>query len=329
MIDPHSNHAHPQSYGAVEPAIFASQKGIRAVQWSFLGLLATALFQLVIVFFSGSVALLSDTLHNIGDAATSFPLWVAFRLSRWNPTKRFTYGFGRVEDLAGIAIVVAILLSGIMAGYESLQRLFQPRPIEYLWAVMFASIVGLLGNEAVAVFRIKVGKEIGSAALVADGYHARVDGLASLAVFFGALGVWLGYPIADPVTGLVITAVIGRLVWESGKSVFTRLLDGVDPQVVDEIQEAVSHAEGVQEATDVRVRWLGHRLHAEVNVAVSPELSVEKGHEIAMQVRHELLHRLPYLANATIHVDPVGVSGETHHRIVEHVHSDLPAHRHS
>lgn len=281
-----------------------------------------------IVLISGSVALLADTIHNIGDAATAIPLWIAFMLARRKPSKRFTYGLGRVEDLAGVAIVLTILFSAVVAGYKSIDRLFHPRPVEYLWAVVVASVVGFLGNEVVAQFRIKVGKEIGSAALIADGYHARVDSLTSLAVLFGAVGVWLGYPLADPIVGLLITVAIARIVWESGKAVMTRMLDGVDPEVADEIKHAVNHAQGVEDVTEVRVRWLGHRLHAEVNIAVSPELSVEKGHEIAKQVRHQLLHHLRYLSNATIHIDPVTASGEAYHRIAEHEHDDLPAHSH-
>jgi cation diffusion facilitator family transporter len=277
---------------------------------------------------SGSVALLADTIHNFGDAATAIPLWIAFTLARKKPSKRFTYGFGRVEDLAGVAIVLTILFSAIVAGYESINRLLQPRTVMYLWAVIVASVVGFLGNEAVAQFRIKVGKEIGSAALIADGHHARVDGLTSLAVLFGAVGVWLGYPLADPIVGLLITAAILRIVWESGKSIFSRLLDGVDPEVIDEIKHAVNHTQGVSDVAEVRVRWLGHRLHAEVNIAVSPELSVEKGHKIAKEVRHQLLHHLRYLSNVTIHIDPVNASGEKHHRITEHTHDELPAHSH-
>ncbi|MGD2000029.1 MAG: cation diffusion facilitator family transporter, partial [Desulfobacterales bacterium] len=299
-----------------------------AIKWSFLGLLATALFQVVIVILSGSVALFADTVHNFGDAATAIPLWIAFKLAQRKPSATFTYGYGRVEDLAGVAIVLTILLSALIAGYESVNRFFHPQPVTYLWAVITASVVGFLGNEAVALFRIRVGKEIGSAALVADGYHARVDGLTSLAVLFGAVGVWLGFPLADPIVGLLITVAIFRIVWESGKSIFTRLLDGVDPEVIDDIKHAVNHTPGVADVSEVRVRWLGHRLHAELNIAVAPDITVEKGHEIAKNVRHQLLHHLRYLSNATIHVDPLNASGEKHHRIAEHEHGDLSTHSH-
>ncbi|MEN8781314.1 MAG: cation diffusion facilitator family transporter [Desulfobacterales bacterium] len=320
--------AHGHTHGAIDPSIIATERGIWAIKWSFTGLLATALFQVVIVILSGSVALFADTIHNFGDAATAIPLWIAFKLAQRKPSATFTYGYGRVEDLAGVAIVLTILLSALVAGYESVNRFFHPQPVTYLWAVITASVVGFLGNEAVALFRIRVGKEIGSAALVADGYHARVDGLTSLAVLFGAVGVWLGFPLADPIVGLLITVAIFRIVWESGKSIFTRLLDGVDPEVIDDIKHAVNHTPGVEDISEVRVRWLGHRLHAELNIAVAPDITVEKGHEIAKDVRHQLLHHLRYLSNATIHVDPLNASGEKHHRIAEHEHGDLSTHSH-
>ena len=285
-------------------------------------------FSIVIVLISGSVALLADTIHNVGDAVTAIPLWVAFTFGRRKPSKRFTYGLGRVEDLAGVTIVLIILMSALVAGYLSIDRFFHPQKIEFLWAVIIASVIGFLGNEAVAIFRIKVGKEIGSAALVADGYHARMDGLTSLAVLFGAVGTWLGYPLTDPIVGLVITVTILRIVWQSGRAVFTRLLDGVDPEVIDEIKQAVSPIRGVHDVTEVRVRWLGHRFHAEINISVSPELSVEKAHEIAKEVRHQILHQVRFLNNATIHIDPVNASGEEHHGFGEHVHDDFPVHSH-
>jgi cation diffusion facilitator family transporter len=324
----HSGHPHDHTHGALDPALLSTDKGIWAIKWSFWGLLATATFQLAIVFLSSSVALLADTIHNLGDAATAIPLWVAFLFARRKPTNRFSYGYGRVEDLAGIVIVLAILISGCVVGYESLQRLLRPQPVEYLWAVTVASVVGFLGNEAVAGFRLKVGKEIGSAALIAEGHHARTDGLTSLGVLGGALGVWLGFPLADPLVGLLITTIILKIGVETGKSVFTRLLDGVDPEVIEEIKHAANHVEGVHNITEVRVRWIGHRLLAEVNIAVRSDLTVEKGHEIAKEVRHELLHHLQYLSNATIHIDPVSASGEDHHRIDRHAHDELPIHSH-
>jgi len=323
-----SKHGPHHPHGVVDPVIATTERGIWAVKWSFVILGVTAALQLGIVVLSGSVALLADTIHNVGDAATAVPLWIAFLFARRRASARFTYGFGRVEDLAGVIVVLIIVCSAIVAGYEAINRLLHPQPIAFLGWVAAAGIVGFVGNEWVAVFRIRVGRDIDSVALIADGYHARTDGLTSLAVVLGALGVWLGFPAADPLIGLVITAMIFGIVWQSTNAVFTRLLDGVDPAVIVEIKHAVQHTPEVQEVTQVRVRWLGHRLHAELNIAVSPHLSVAQGHAIATEVRHQLLHHLPHLANATIHIDPLDASGEEHHRIEEHAHGDLPAHAH-
>jgi cation diffusion facilitator family transporter len=328
--DPSQRHqdTHSHTHGTIDPALLATERGIWAVKWSLIGLTATAVIQLVIFFFSGSVALLADTIHNIADAATAIPLWIAFTLARRQPSRRFTYGYGRVEDVAGVIIVLTILFSALLAGYASIIRLLGPQSVEHPWAVAIASLIGFSGNELVAIFRIRVGKQINSAALVADGYHARVDGLTSLGVLFSAVGVWFGYPLVDPIIGLLITVAILPIVWESGKAVFTRLLDGVDPEVIDEITHAMSHAQGVRDLTEVRLRWSGHRLQAEVNIAVSPKLSVAEGHAIAMEARHQLLHHLPYLSNVTIHIDPEDLSGEEHHRIEDHTHEDLAIHSH-
>ncbi len=322
MAAPHDEHhehgplSHARvrhSHGAVEPALLSSVRGMRAVRVSLLGLLATALLQVIIAVLSGSVALLADTIHNLGDAFTAIPLWIAFRLGQLKPSKRFTYGYGRLEDMAGLIILLAILASAALAGYQSFQRLREPQPVRHLWVVALASVIGFLGNEAVALYRIRVGKQIGSAALVADGYHARVDGITSLAVLAGTAGVWLGYPLADPIAGLLITLAILRIAWETGRSVFTRLLDGVDPEVVDEIHHAAGHVQGALQVSEVRVRWLGHRMHAELNVTVPAGLTVEQGHHIAQQICDQLLRHLPYLTSATVHVDPPSASGEGHH----------------
>ncbi|HIH73844.1 MAG TPA: cation transporter [Methanosarcina sp.] len=317
-------HSPSHVHGAADPELLSTDRGLFAVKWSFTGLTLTALFQILIFWISGSVALLADTIHNFGDAATAIPLGFAFLLSRKKPDKRFTYGYGRAEDLAGLLIVFLILLSAVVAAYESISRLLHPQPVNFLWAVATASIIGFVGNELVAKFRIGIGTEIGSAALVADGYHARADGFTSLAVLFGALGVWLGYPLADPIIGLLITIAILRIVWDAGKSVFSRILDGVDPGVVDDIRYVVGQVEDVKDITEIRVRWLGHRLYAEVNIAVDSGLSVKEGHEIAVNVRHAMLHGLDYLSNAVVHIDPLGASGEIFHRLPEK-ELDLPS----
>jgi cation diffusion facilitator family transporter len=325
--DPNHPH-HDHTHGTINPALLATERGIWAVKWSLVGLAATALLQSIVVIFSGSIALLADTIHNVADAGTAIPLWIAFSLTRRKASRRFTYGYGRVEDLAGVVIVFTILLSAALAGYQSVDRLLHPEPVKHLWAVTIASLIGFAGNEAVAILRIRVGRQITSAALIADGHHARVDGLTSLAVLLSAFGVWLGYPLADPLIGLLITALILRIVWQSGKAVFTRLLDGIDPEVTDEIRHALSHTQGVRDVGEVRLRWSGHRLQAELNLCVDCQLSVTEGHAIAVEARHELLHRLPYLSNVTIHIDPEHLSGENHHSIADHAHGGLAHHSH-
>lgn len=322
------HHSHGHSHGVVDPSIASTERGLWALKWSFVGLMVTAIIQVVVVVLSDSVGLLADTIHNFADAATAIPLGIAFWLARRGQTRRFTYGLGRVEDFAGVLIILTILASALVAAYESITRLFHPQPVGLLWAVMVASMVGFAGNEAVAVFRIRVGKRIGSAALIADGYHARVDGWTSLAVFVGAIGVWLGYPLADPIVGLAISAAIFVIVWQSAKSVLLRMLDGVEAETLDQIVHAAAHVARVEEVTDVRARWIGHRLHADVSVTVPGGLSVTEGHDIARDVRHQLLHHLPHLGSVMVHVDPYGQGGEQYHRLGPHAHDDLPLHSH-
>jgi cation diffusion facilitator family transporter len=313
----HKEHSHDKdhghTHGSIDPSISTSERGIWAIKWSFIGFLITSGIQFLIVLQSGSIALLTDAIHNFGDAGTAIPLWIAFRMAKRKPSKTFTYGYGRIEDLAGVFIVLIIFLTTLYAGYQSIFRLFHPQGLTHLWAVLIAGLVGFIGNEAIALFRIKVGKEIKSAALIADGYHARVDGLASLAIIAAVIGIWLGYPIADPLVGLLIVLIILKTLWDSSKEIFTRLIDGVDPHIIEEVTHEASHAEGVEEVTEVRARWSGHFLLFELNIAVKPDLSVEQGHTIAVNARHDLLHHMPHIANVVIHIDPSSKSGEKHH----------------
>jgi cation diffusion facilitator family transporter len=284
----------------VDPTIVTTDRGIWAIKWSFIGLFITAMMQVIIVYLSGSVALLADTIHNFGDAATAIPLWIAFLFARAKPSKRYPYGLGRVEDLAGMLIVGIILFSALVAAYQSIDRFIHPRPVQYLGAVIVASIIGFIGNEAVAVFRINVGKEINSVALIADGYHARVDGWTSLAVLFGATGIWLGFPLADPIVGMGISIAIFGIVWQSARAVFTRTLDGVDPEVIEEIAHAVGHVSGVRHVSEVKARWLGHQLRAEIEILVDRHLSVVQAQEIVNEIKHQLAHQFGFLSGMAI-----------------------------
>lgn len=327
MGNRHHNHRHSHAHSVVDPSITTSQRGMWAIKWAFIGLLVTAILQIFVVLISNSVALLADTIHNFGDAITAIPLGIAFAYARLKPSKRFTYGYGRVEDLAGVAVVATIFISAVIAGYEAIDRFYHPTQVHYLGAVMAASLIGFLGNEGVAIFRIKVGKEIGSAALIADGQHARIDGWTSLAVLFGSLGVWLGYPLADPIVATGITIAILFIVWESVKTVFSRMLDGVEPEVIDEIVNTTQLVNGITDVGEIRARWIGHSLHVELNIGVDAQISVREGHEIAKEVRLQLFHHLKHLGNVVVHIDPDDKVGEKYH-IIKHAHDGLPTHSH-
>lgn len=284
----------------------SSAKGIRAVKISLVGLMITAVLQVLVVVITGSVALLADTIHNFSDALTSIPLWIAFILGRRAASRSYTYGYRRAEDIAGLFIVLMIALSAVLAAWESVDRLFNPQDVEFLGLVAAAGVIGFIGNEFVAVYRIRVGREIGSAALVADGYHARTDGLTSLAVVFGAIGVAVGFPAADPIIGLLITVAILFILRDATRQVFRRLMDGVEPTTVDQVEAVSVKVDGVIRVEDVRVRWIGHRLDASVQVVVDESLSVVAGHSIAHEVRHALGHAMPNLDNLVVHVEPNG-----------------------
>ncbi len=278
--------------------------GIRAVVVSLAGLGLTAGIQLAIVVLSGSVALFADTVHNAADALTAIPLWIAFHLGRRPPTRRFPYGFHRAEDLAGILIVLAIAASAALAAWEATGRLLAPRDVHHLGWVLAAGLVGFAGNELVAAYRIRVGRRIGSAALVADGQHARTDGLASLGVVAAAAGQALGFPRADPVAGLAITAAILFVLRDAARHVLLRVMDGTEESTIVLFEEVAAGVPGVAHVTGVRARWAGHVLSAELAVSVAPDLTVEEGHAIAEEVRHALLHEVPGLRQVVVHVDP-------------------------
>ncbi len=267
---------------------------------------------------SGSVALLADTIHNFSDALTAVPLWLAFAVSRRAATRRYTYGFGRAEDIAGTVVVLMILLSAIVAGWESYKKLIEPTPITNVGWVIVAAIIGFLGNEAVAIFRIRIGKEIGSAALIADGKHARVDGFTSLAVLAGAIGSLLGFPLADPIIGALITIAILFIVKDAGMAMWHRLMDAVEPEVVDRVERSAAAVPGVEQVHQVRARWLGHALSAELHITVDEDLPTHASHRIAEEVRHALFHAQPRLAEIIVHVDPCGHSGDDHHAPTQH-----------
>ncbi|MFD0361492.1 cation diffusion facilitator family transporter [Nocardia sp. GCM10030253] len=300
IFAPHSHDA----ADSVDDALEASAVGIRAVKISLGVLGLTAVVQVLIVAVSGSVALAADTIHNFSDALTAVPLWIAFALGRRAATRRYTYGFGRAEDLAGLFVVAMIALSAIIAGYEAVRRLIDPVRIDHLGWVAAAGVIGFLGNETVALYRIRVGRRIGSAALVADGLHARTDGFTSLAVLFGVAGVALGFPLADPIVGLLITVAILAVMRTAARDVFRRLMDGVEPDLVATAEQALVAEPGVLGVRSLRMRWIGHRLHADVELDIAPTTSLADAHRVAHGAEHTLTHAVPKLDTALVHAYP-------------------------
>lgn len=298
-----SGHTH-EGAESVDDALASSADGIRALKLSLVGLMLTALLQAGVVFASGSVALLADTIHNFGDALTSLPLWIAFALSRKAANRSYTYGYGRAEDLAGVAIVGVIFFSACVAGYESISKLINGSQVSHLGWVAAAAFVGFLGNEIVARFRIRVGKRIGSAALIADGEHARVDGFTSLAVLVGAGGVALGYPILDPMVGLGITVAILFIVKDSARAIWRRMMDSIEPEIVEDIERAASETAGVSKVEYVRARWIGHRIHSEVGVQMSGGESLAESYEVSRRIRETAQRMVPKLERLTVEMSP-------------------------
>ena len=280
------------------------ERGIRALKISLVGLGLTAALQLIIVLISGSVGLMADMIHNFADAGTSIPLWIAFALARHGASRRYTYGYGKTEDVAGVVIILIIFFSACVAAYESVMKIIHPQPVTNLGWVVAAAVLGFLGNEAVAVFRIKVGKEIGSAALIADGQHARVDGFTSLAVLIGVIGVWLGFPILDPLVGIGITIAILFIVKNAAISIWVRLIDGIDPEILEKIEHAPRHITDVRGVRDVRARWIGHKVYAELAIEIDPTLSISQGNEIAVAVEKTLREHIPLVGGVAVRLFP-------------------------
>ncbi|GHE72283.1 cation efflux system protein [Streptomyces vinaceus] len=302
----------------VDAAMETSRQGMRTL-WQSLGVLGlTTAVQAGVVALSGSVALLGDTVHNAADALTAVPLGIAFVLGRRAANRRYTYGYGRAEDLAGIVVVLTIAASCAFAAYQAVDRLLDPREIGQLWAVAGAAVAGFLGNEWVARQRIRTGRRIGSAALVADGLHARTDGFTSLAVLLGAGGAAIGWRSADPVVGLLITAAILLVVRDAAREVCRRLMDSVDPALVDTAHEALLGVRGVRGTGQVRMRWIGHALRAEADIVVDPHLTVVQAHALAVEAEHALIHAVPRLTAATVHIDHTPGHEDPHAALAHH-----------
>jgi cation diffusion facilitator family transporter len=321
----HGHGGHGHEHGSVNAELYSNQVGLRAVQISTAGMLLVSLIQFGIAAYGGSAGLFADALHNLGDVFTTVALWIAFALSRRAANRRYTYGYYRTEDLAGIFIVLVIIASAVAGAVESIQKLTSGNVPTQIYLSMGAALVGVAGNELLAQYKISVGKRINSVPLIADGQHSRIDGLTSLAAFIGLVGVALGFPIADPIAGLVITVVIVTVVYSTSRSVLQRILDAVDPNIVPAIVRNASEVEGVKAVTDVRARWVGHTLQTSLNIEVNPQITLAEAHAIAEEVRHRLFHNIKNLSEAIIHTDPYSPTDEYHAATAHHLEDQRPA----
>ena len=318
-------HSHQRAAIADDQAFMHNEIGIRTVWLALAALGVTAVIQIGIVAISGSVALLADTLHNIGDAVNSIPLLIAFYLARRVANRRYSYGYARAEDVAGIFIVLSIAASAGIIFWESFQKLIHPAPLTHLGWVAVAAVVGFIGNELVALLQIRTGREIGSAALVADGLHARTDGLTSLAVLAAVVGTWLGFPIVDPIIGLLIGVTILFITRDATVTMWYRLMDAIDPELLDQAEAVVAQNGQVEEVHWVRMRWMGHRLAADLGVAVDPQLSTAASHAVAEELRHALYHAIPHLSDVVVHVDPYSPNDDPHQLTAHHERHQVAA----
>jgi cation diffusion facilitator family transporter len=312
----HGGHGH--EHGKVDADLYGNRAGLRAVQISTAGMFLVAVIQFVIAGIGGSAGLFADALHNLGDVLTTVALWIAFAISSRAANQRYTYGYYRSEDLAGIFIVLVIIASAAAGAVESILKLTSGTVPTQIYLSMAAALIGVAGNEILAQYKISVGRRINSVPLVADGQHSRIDGLTSLAAFLGLVGVALGFRLADPIAGLVITVVILTVVYSTTRSVLQRLLDAVDPRVVPSIMNVANGVPGVEGVNDIRARWVGHTLHVALNIEVDANLTIAKAHEIAEEVRHRLFHEIKGLSEAIIHTDPHSHGEVDYHQTVAH-----------
>ena len=270
------------------------------------GLAAVAAIELTVAVLSSSAAVLADGLHNLGDVLTTAALAVAFTLSRRAPSRRFPYGYHRAEDLAGLVVVLLIVASAVASAVTSVEHLLHRQQLTMpAWALVSA-LVGFAGNEAVARYKEVQGRRLRSASLVADGRHSRVDGLASLGAAVGVVGAWAGASILDPLAGLVLSAVIAAVAWDTARNVTARLLDEADASLLATIEEVAAATPGVVSVGSTRTRWIGRRVLAELVLCVPGDESVARAHALGEEVRHALYHRVEALAGVVVHLDPAG-----------------------
>ena len=270
----------------------------RAVAVSAIGLGATGLVELLLAVFTGSVGLLGDAIHNLSDVSTSAVVFLGFRLSRRLPTEKYPYGLERAEDLAGIGIAAVIWASAAFAGYESVRKLIEHGHTSHVAAGIIGALLGIVGNQVVARYKLIVGRRINSATLIADARHSWLDALSSAGALLGLIAVALGQPWGDPLAGLVVTAFICHVGYQVTKDVVHRLADGVDPEVTTTAEAAAGSVPGVIHA-HARARWTGRTLRVEIEGWVDPELTAKDADALGRQVAGQISRQLPEAGSLT------------------------------
>ncbi|MBI3160247.1 MAG: cation transporter [Chloroflexi bacterium] len=297
-------YTHTHDRPSESDALFTNALGIRTLYWALALLSATTVAQVFVYLASGSVALLADTVHNLGDALNSIPLLIAFYLGRRAANARYTYGYGRAEDIAGLFIVASIAFSAGYILWEAALKFIDPQPIANGGWVALAALVGFLGNEAVAVLQISVGRRIGSEAMITDGRHARIDGLTSLAVLPAVLGSALGFHILDPIFGLIIGVSILFITRDAIRAMWLRMMDAVDPALTEQVTRTLSAHPQVAAVRVLRLRWVGHRLYVEGELALAEDLKSSDLTALLDGLKHDLAHAVRNLGEVTLAAGP-------------------------
>ena len=289
---------------------YADAAARRAVIVSALVLGVAAAAEFAASVRGHSAGVLADALHNSGDALTTLVLLAAFAIARRPATRRFPSGFGRVEEVATLVIIVVILITAAAAAFESVGRILSSEGYSNPIAGLAAAAIAVVANFGVSEYKIRVGRRIRSLALEADGLHSRLDGLVSAAAFAGLALAWMGIAIADSLAGIfialaiiyILTGTVGRLV--------LRMMDAVDPELIEQITSTAAGVNGVLGVHDVRARWVGRELVAVLHIDCPPSATLAQAHNTAMAVQKEVQKQVPAV-HLDVHMDP-GVGAHIH-----------------
>jgi len=274
------------------------QDASRAIAVSAIDLAATGIVELLLAILTNSVGLLGDAIHNLSDVSTSAVVFLGFRLSKRTPTERYPYGLDRAEDLAGIGIAIVISASAVFAGFESVRKLLAHGPTSHIGLGILGAVLGIIGNQVVARYKLVTGRRINSATLIADARHSWLDALSSAGALIGLIAVELGQRWGDPVAGIAVTGFICHVGYEVTSDVVHRLADGIDPAIITTAEAAAGNVPGVIHA-HARARWTGRTLRVELEGWVDPDLPAREVEALGRQVAEALARQLPDMSSFT------------------------------